>query len=254
MNKIDVLIIEDEKIFADNLEQILLQLNNGIKVKAKVGSVSGAVNWLQANEADLILLDIHLSDGLSFEIFEQIEISTPIIFITSYDQYAIQAFKVNSIDYLLKPVNIDELQRSLDKFQKLGFKSNTTDNYRQLIDMMMNKQPEFKKRFMIQTGDKIKTISTNDIAYFYVLKRNVFLRVFSGKSYPLDFTLDKLELMLNPDVFFRINRQFIINIESIGNMYSLSKSRMKIELTPPSDDEAIVSLSRASDFRKWLSK
>ncbi len=253
MNTIKVLIIEDEKIFADNLEQILNGLETELSVVGKLRSVQESVEWLTDNTCDLIFLDIQLSDGISFEIFKQIEIHTPVIFITSYDQYAIDAFKLNSIDYLLKPINVDELKQSILKYKKTG-QHQSVSNYQQLIEMVLNQNREFKKRFMVHVADRIKTIETKDIAYFYVLDRYTFLCTNSGTKYDLEFTLDKIESMLNPEFFFRINRQYIININAIKNMYTFSKSRIKVELQPKPDIETMVSLSKTSNFRKWLSR
>lgn len=253
MNTIKVLIIEDEKIFADNLEQILRDIEPELSVVGKLSSVQESVEWLSENTADLIFLDIQLSDGISFEIFNQIEVQTPVIFITSYDQYAIDAFKFNSIDYLLKPVNVDELKQSILKYKKTG-QHISVSNYQQLLAMMLNQNREFKKRFMVHVADRIKTVDTEDIAYFFVLDRNTFLCTNSGTKYDLEFTLDKIENMIDPELFFRINRQYIININAIKNMYTFSKSRIKVELQPKPDDVTMVSLSKTSDFRKWLSR
>ena len=247
-----VLIIEDEKIFANNLEQILKNIDDSIIVQAKIGSVEETVIWLQENQTDLIFLDIHLSDGLSFEIFEQVKITTPIIFLTSYDQYAIKAFKLNSIDYLIKPINIEELVQAIEKYKSL--KQSPIIDYQQIINLLGNKQPEYKKRFLAHFADKIKSIETNEIAYFYFAERDTYLCTFDGKKYSIEFSLDKLETMINPDKFFRINRRYIINIKAISNMFTLSKSKIKVELKPPADDDTVVSLSKSSGFRRWLSR
>jgi DNA-binding LytR/AlgR family response regulator len=251
--KIKVLIVEDEKIFANNLEKILNQIDPDLEVVSKIGTVQGAVQWLSENTCNIIFLDIQLSDGISFEIFNQIKINTPIIFITSYDQYAIDAFKLNSIDYLLKPININELKNSISKFKNIGTLYSES-NLHQMVDMMLNQNREYKKRFMVHVADKIKSISTTEIAYFFVLDRNTFLCTGSGAKYDLEFSLDKIEGIVDPSMFFRINRQYIINFEAIDNMYTYSKSRIKVELHPKPEGEIMVSLSKTSDFRKWLSR
>ena len=248
----NILIIEDEKIAANNLEKMLHQIDININVQSKIDSIEESVGWLSKNKTDLIFLDIHLADGLCFNIFEQIKVKTPIIFTTAYDQYAIKAFKVNSIDYLLKPIEIRELEQSLEKFKELNQVQNAkTIDYNSLIKILSNKI-EYQERFIVRYAEKIKSIKTEDIAYFYVNNENVFICTKSNNNYSIDYSLDKLETIINPKDFFRINRQFIVNISSIENMYSLSKSRIKIELKPKSDNEIIVSYSRMSGFRKWL--
>ncbi|MCD4835150.1 MAG: LytTR family DNA-binding domain-containing protein [Bacteroidales bacterium] len=247
-----VLIIEDEKIAANNLEKMLHKIDKRIFVQDKIDSIESAVKWFHNNKTDLIFLDIHLADGLCFKIFEQIKIKTPIIFTTAYDQYAIKAFKVNSIDYLLKPIEIQELEQSLEKFKELNQVQNAnTIDFDALINFY-NKKTEYHERFIVRYAQKIKSIKTNDIAYFYINAENVFLCTKDNNNYSIDYSLDKLENIINPKDFFRVNRQFIVNISSIENMYSLSKSRIKIELKPKPDNEIIVSYNRMSDFRKWL--
>ena len=247
-----VLIIEDEKIAANNLEKMLHQIDINIIVQSKPDSIEESVKWLSNNTADLIFLDIHLADGLCFKIFEQIKIKTPIIFTTAYDQYAIKAFKVNSIDYLLKPIEIQQLEQSLEKFKELNQVQNAkTIDFDTLINFY-NKRIKYQERFIVRYAQKIKSIKTDDIAYFYIDAESVFLCTKGNNIYSIDYSLDKLENIINPTDFFRINRQFIVNISSIENMYSLSKSRIKIELKPKPDNEVIVSFSRMSDFRKWL--
>ncbi|MEA3497371.1 MAG: LytTR family DNA-binding domain-containing protein [Bacteroidota bacterium] len=248
----NIVIIEDEKIAANNLEKMLHEIDKNINIQCKIDSIEETVKWLSNNTVDLIFLDIHLADGLCFKIFEQIEVKTPIIFTTAYDQYAIKAFKVNSIDYLLKPIEIQELEKSLKKFKELNQIQIINEiDYSLLIKSFANKI-EYKERFIVRYAQKIKSIRVSDIAYFYINNENVFLCTTNNKNYPLDYSLDKLENIINPKEFFRINRQFIVNISSIENMYSLSKSRIKIELEPKSNIETIVSFNRISDFRKWL--
>jgi DNA-binding LytR/AlgR family response regulator len=250
----DVLIIEDEKIAANNLEKMLHQIDRNINVQSKIDSIEDSVKWLNNNKTDLIFLDIHLADGLCFKIFERIEIKTPIIFTTAYDQYAIKAFKVNSIDYLLKPVEVQQLEQSLEKFKELYQVKNAKNIDFDALINFYNNQIQYQERFIVRYAQKIKSIKTNEIAYFYANNENVFLCTKGNNNYPVDYSLDKLGNMINPKDFFRINRQFIVNISSIEKMYSLSKSRIKIELNPKPDTEIIVSYSRMSDFKKWLNQ
>jgi len=248
----NILIIEDEAFAAEKLEQMLLDINPAIKVLAKLGSINESVKWLMNHTAELIFLDIQLSDGISFSIFEQVTINTPIIFTTAYDQYAIKAFELNSISYLLKPIRKKDLEESLQKYQAL--KSAFSIDFEMLLANMQGREPEYKKRFLIQIGEKISKIEISETAYFYVLYKGVFLKTFEGKSYPVEYTLDKLESLLNPELFFRINRKFLVNMEAISKMVAYSRGRVKLELKPkPEDDfDTIVSIDRSSDFKKWL--
>ncbi len=247
-----VVIIEDEIAVADRLEQLLKQIDDKIIVLEKIRTIRDAVAWLQQNHPDLIFMDIHLADGLSFKIFEQIEIKTSVIFTTAYDQYAIKAFKVNSIDYLLKPIKIDELTQSIQKFKNISkdFLTKTLD-YQSIIKVIGNKNA-YKKRFIISIGRKIKIINTSSIAYFYVMNKCNFMLTNKNESLHLDYSLNKLESMLDPEYFFRINRKYIININSIKNIYTLSKSKIKIELIPPADEEIIISYKKSGEFKHWI--
>jgi DNA-binding LytR/AlgR family response regulator len=248
----NVLIVEDESLAAEKLELMLKEIDSSINVLAKCGSIKESVKWLMEHTADLIFLDIQLSDGISFSIFEQVIINTPIIFTTAYDQYAIRAFQLNSVAYLLKPIRKSDLAGSLRKYQTL--KSAFTIDFDALIANLQGREPEYKKRFMIQIGEKIRKIEVAEVAYFYVLEKGIYLKTFQGNSYPVEFTLDRLEAMLNPEKFFRINRKYMVNMDSIANMVAYSRGRIKLELKPKADDEfdTIVSVDRSADFKKWL--
>ncbi len=248
----NVLIIEDEKLAAEKLESMLQETGLEINVLAKLGSVRESVKWLLQNTADLIFLDIQLSDGISFSVFEQVAVSTPVIFTTAYDQYAIKAFELNSIDYLLKPIRKSDLTDSLQKYRNL--KSSFGIDFDALLAQMQGRQPEFRKRFLIQIGEKIKKVEVKEIAYFYVLDKGCYLRTFQGNNYLVDYTLDKLETIVDPSVFFRINRKYLVNMEAISNMVAYSRGRVKLELKPKADDEfdTIVSIDRSAGFKKWL--
>lgn len=248
----NVLIIEDESFAADKLERMLKEVDPAINIMAKLGSVKESAKWLFQNTADLIFLDIQLSDGISFSIFEQVTINTPVIFTTAFDQYAIKAFQLNSISYLLKPIRKTDLADSLKKYQTL--KSAFSIDFDMLLANIQGRNPGYKKRFLIQTGEKIRKIEVSEIAYFFILEKGVYLRTFQGNSYSVEFTLDKLEAMLNPSSFFRINRKYLVNMDSIANMVAYSRGRIKLDLKPRADDEldTVVSIDRSSDFRKWL--
>ncbi|MBP1631358.1 MAG: lytR [Bacteroidetes bacterium] len=250
----NVLIIEDEALAADHLEKTLKEIAPDIIVKAKFGSIKESVEWLTVNQIDLIFLDIQLSDGLSFSIFEQINIHTPVIFTTAYDQYAIQAFQLNSIAYLLKPIRKAELTESLKKFK--SFKSAFSIDFDSLLSSIQNNKPAYRKRFLIQIADKFRKIEIGEIAYFYVSDKGVFLKTIEGNSYPIDLSLDSLEKVLDPSFFFRINRKYIVCDKAISSMISWSRNRIKIifHLPPADNSDIIVSIDRASDFKKWLNK
>jgi len=250
----NVLIIEDEAAIAKRLQKLLVEIDPEITVPGILCSIESSVAWLRAHtEPDLILMDIHLADGSSFEIFDEVDVTCPVIFATAYDQYAIQAFKVNSIDYLLKPVNKEDLAESLKKYKRLLAPANTVGlDYSMLAQMLGVKKNDFLRRMVIRYGDVIKAIEVKDIAYFYTDEKIVFATLNEGKTYPVDFTLDQLEKRTDPERFYRINRKFLISYESISKMISYSKSRVKITLNPACDLEVISSTERSGDFKEWL--
>lgn len=249
-----IVIIEDEKLAQDRLEELLIEIDPTIEIIQKLTSVEQSIKWLKKSKPDLIFLDIQLEDGLSFGIFDKLEINIPIIFTTAYDQYAIKAFKLNSIDYLLKPIRKNELHESLNKFKIL--KSSYFYDFEEVFKSIINKNLDYKKRFLVQFGQKIKKVETEEIAYFYAMEKNVFITTFSNSTYPVNYSLDKLAEVINPEKFFRINRKLILNFNAIKNMIPYSKSRIKIELNPPESKEieALVSVERAASFKEWLDK
>ncbi len=250
----NVLIVEDEAVAVKRLEKILTEVAPEINVIARTGSVKESVRWLMKNKPDLIFMDIQLSDGISFNIFDQLDVTMPVIFTTAYDQYAIKAFEANSLGYLLKPVRSSELKRALEKYNSF-YKGSATD-FNALWEQIRTQKPAYKQRFMVQRGEKILHVSTSEMAYMYAIQKDVFATTFDNKSYALDFTLEKLSGMLDPEMFFRINRKFIININAIDSMVARSRGRIKVNLNPPADDpeEAVVSVDRSPDFKKWLDK
>lgn len=248
-----IFIIEDEHLAGERLKKMVLDLLPDSIIPEIPVSISSAVKWLKTNPApDLILMDIHLSDGPSFEIFNEVQVASPIIFITAYDQYALDAFKLNSIDYLLKPVKKEELQRSIEKYQKLT-NFNTSQISELLKQMGSNKgSKELQKRIIIRYGDTIKMVEIVDVAYFYTEDKINFLCTKENVRYPIDQNLDELESIIDPAIFFRINRQFIVNISAIDKMLAWSKSRVKIILKPITEIETIVSTERSPHFKEWL--
>lgn len=247
-----VVIVEDEKFAAINLESMLKEVDENIEIMAQIGAVADAVEWLRGNKPDLIFMDINLSDGLCFTIFDQIAINIPVIFTTAYDQYAIRAFEVNSIDYLLKPIKIKDLSDSLSKYNSL--KSNLDIDFKNLIESLRQPAREFHKRFSVQAGSKIKTVEADDVALFYVLEGNSFLCTLTNENYGIEYPLEKLEAMLDPYKFFRVNRQFIVNIKAIRNMYTMSNRSIKVETQPAFESDIIVSLPRLAEFKNWINQ
>jgi len=247
-----VLIIEDEELAVKNLVSILAETDPEAVVAGVCGSVREAVNWLQEKSADLILLDIHLSDGLSFKIFEKVKINTPVILTTAYDQFAIKAFELNSIDYLIKPIKVGDFKKAINKFKTLH--QNSNPDYSKLIDILQKKEPESRQRFSVNFGDKLKSIDVVDIAAFYILEKAVFITTLNGSSFDLSISLDQIEKEISPKMFFRINRQMIINHRAIENMFIMSNRSIKVDLKVKLPVDAIVSILRLNEFKTWLNK
>jgi len=248
----NTIIIEDEILASERLARMLKQVSGNIHIQAKLQSLKQAIAWLKKHQTELIFLDIQLSDGLSFEIFEQIPLSTPIIFTTAYNQYALRAFQHNSIDYLLKPIEKTALIRSITKYKNLKESYKPTVDYSDLLQAIQNPQKAYKQRFIVHAGQQIKAIPTQNIQYFYAHQKVVFLCTQQGQSYPIDYTLDRLVELLSPKEFFRINRKFLITFRSITKMFNLSRSRIKVELHPSSPLESIVSRDKYTKFKQWL--
>jgi two-component system LytT family response regulator len=249
-----ILIIEDEEPAFRRLQKMLKELEPDHTLFDQIVSVSTAVKWFNQNEMpDLIISDIQLSDGISFEIFKQVDIKCPVIFTTAYDQYAIEAFKVNSIDYLLKPVKKEELSTAVTKFRTLmpvGISPAIDIN--KLLQSLQPAGTDYKKRFVVRYGEHIKTIDIEEVVYFYTEDKASFLCTKDARRFVVDFNLDTLDSILDPKIFFRINRQYIIGIHSIAEMFAYSKSRVLIKLNPPSKHETVVSTERSADFKHWL--
>lgn len=249
-----ILIIEDEPGAARRLERNITKALPQAKILATLESVVESVDWLTNQETpDLIFMDIHLTDGASFDIFDAVEVSAPIIFTTAYDEYALQAFKTNSIDYLLKPIRYEELETAIQKWRKLQEKGpSLSQNLDELRSLVQGEQQSYQQRILIRAHQKLLALEVSDIGYFYLESRIVFAQLKSGKKYPIDFNLDQLEERLDPGHFFRINRQFIVTFEAIQNMIPYSKSRLKLDLSPNCHLESIVATERASKFKRWL--
>ncbi len=249
----NILILEDEKLAADKLEAMLLELEPGAKIVGRHQSVEAGLGWLRENpHPQLILTDIRLLDGLCFEIFSKIQVECPVVFTTAYDQYAIRAFEVNSADYLLKPVVKEKLKRSLDKVRRqAGQRQPAMVNYAELLHMI-NGGTTYKSRFMVRLGQKIIAIPVEKIAYFLSENKLTYIVTRDEKRYPLDTPLDELIDVLDPKVFFRANRQYILTFEAIAEIHPYFKGRIKLALQPRTSDEVIVSAERTPDFKKWI--
>ncbi len=247
-----VILVEDEKHARDNLEHLLLNIAPEIEILAKLESVKRTVEWLQNNQADLIFLDIHLADDLSFKIFEEIKVTTPVIFTTAYDKYALKAFKVNSIDYLLKPIDEEELAASIEKFKSTQAAAKV--DYSQLQTMMAQPQKAYQKRFLVTRRDKIKSLTIDQIAFFEGEDRYVYLINREGNRFIVDYKLSDLEEILDPAIFFRLNRSFIAHFDAIDSISSVSKSRLKVDLLPKAKRDIVVSSANTKHFKAWLNK
>jgi DNA-binding LytR/AlgR family response regulator len=246
------IIVEDGQEAAEYLEYQLGRVNSSIEVLARIRSVKDVVTWLRHNHTDLIFLDIQLSDGLSFEIFDHVHVNTPVIFTTSFDQYAIKAFEVNSISYLLKPVQPGDLKMAMQKFLLLKEQATLPATFNERI---LPLQHDYQKRFFIESGNTFKYIQTEDIAYFRVQSgRYLIIVTKDGQQHLYENTLERLEQRLDPVQFFRINRQFIINIESIRHMESYESRRIRIDIIPECKDELIVAMTKMIEFKEWLDR
>lgn len=251
-----ILIIEDEEPAYRRLQKMLKEIEPNHTMLEQIVSVSSAVKFFKENDTpDLIVSDIQLSDGISFEIFKQVDVKCPVIFTTAYDQYAIEAFKVNSIDYLLKPVKKEELEKAVSKFKTLTPAAPAVPAI-DINKLLQSLQPagatEYKKRFVVRYGEHIKTIDIEEVVYFYTEDKATFLCTKDARRFVVDFNLDTLDSILDPKIFFRINRQYIISIHSIAEMFAYSKSRVLIKLNPAAKHETIVSTERSADFKHWL--
>jgi DNA-binding LytR/AlgR family response regulator len=250
-----VLIIEDEKPAAEWLRQLILKFDPHITILAVVDSVSGAEEWFQQHPApDLVFMDIQLADGLSFEIFERVKVPCPVIFTTAYEEYAIKAFKVNSLDYLLKPIAFSELEAA---FMKFGNQSQNVLTVQPVTIDLLNKVKEmlrkqYKTRFVIKVGEHLKSIPVEEILFFYSLDKATYLCTADFKTYIVDYSLDRIAEMIDEQRFFRINRKYILSNLSIADIVVYSNSRLKIKLKKTDEDPIIVSRDKVSDFKEWL--
>ena len=253
-----VLIIEDEPLAQQELRRLLTKCAPQVEVMACLDSVEDSVEWLShaTQLPDLIFLDIQLSDGSSFDIFEQITVAVPVIFTTAYNEYALQAFRVNSIDYLLKPIEEEALEAALRKLSsfkdQLGSKNTNAFSPQQLSNLLRLPPADYKTRFLTTIGDRIRYVPVEQIAYFFAEDNTVYVVTQDRKKYILDYTLDHLETLVDPKLFFRITRKYLTHIASIGEVSRYFNSRLKVGLVPPTDDEILISRVRVPGFLGWM--
>lgn len=258
-----ILIVEDEDLAVKKLKKTLMSVDESAEVVGESDSIKSTVSWLQSNPApDLILMDIELADGQSFEVFNHVQVKSPVIFITSYDEYALKAFKVNSVDYLLKPVQKEDLQAALEKYRQMKQLYTATPEpapalsldvlVKELQQKLQTK--EYRKRFLVKHGQKLVSVEVEEIAYFFSDGRLNFFKTFDNRKFVVDYTMDELNEMLDPDKYFRISRSFFISVNSVLQIHDYFGNRLILQLKPESDKEAIVSREKVTDFKNWLGK
>ena len=248
----NIIIIEDEKPAARLLQRKVEKL--GLQVNTMLHSVEEAISWFQNHpHPDLIFLDIQLSDGLSFEIFEQIDIKSAVIFTTAYDEYALRAFKLNSIDYLLKPIDEEDLEIAVNKFKARNQAQNISLDFEAIKRMLVNPvEKEYKKRFSVKIGQQLKVISIDEVECFYSENKGTYIHTLDNRDYLIDSTLEVVEAEINPKEFYRVSRKFIVPLKAVKEIQMHSNSRLKIILPTYKDDEVIVARERVSDFKDWI--
>jgi len=249
-----VLIIEDEVMAAERLEAMVQEAIPGVEILGILDSISSASRWFGDHEnPDLAFFDIQLADGLSFEIFEKAEVRCPVIFTTAFDEYALKAFKVNSIDYLLKPIDQEELRSAVEKYRSIHQhpeqSAPTRHNFNKVLQLLTR---QYKTRFVVKVGEHIRSIPVEEILCFYSMAKASYIQTSENRHYVMDHSLEQLESLLDPGQFFRVNRKFIVGLEAIKDIISYSNSRLKVNLKLPSEEVIIVSREKVKDFKKWL--
>ena len=250
----NVIIVEDELAASDNLSYLLTKINPDIKVIAILDTVTATVDYFsKPHDGVLVFMDIHLADGISFEIFDKIEVKIPIIFTTAYDQYALKAFKLNSIDYLLKPIDKEELEDALNRFEAQNQQQGIDDvQMKSLMQLIQTKPTNFKQTFLVGMGDRLIPIKTENIAYFFIDTGVVKAVTLQGKSYSLDSKMEEIEEALDPTVFYRANRQFIIKRDAIVNIKFYFNSKLLVSVHPDCKEQIVISKAKATDFKNWM--
>ncbi|WP_299439798.1 LytTR family DNA-binding domain-containing protein [uncultured Aquimarina sp.] len=246
-------IVEDENFASKRLAALIGELAPEIRITGQITSVENGRQWFDNNpKPDLIFLDIQLNDGYGFDILDMLEDHPPVIFTTAYNEYAIRGFKYNGLDYLLKPIDKSDLKNALGKYRKSQIKSDAIFNDEKLEKIKDLFTKEYKKRFMIKVGNQFNTFSVEDIAYFKSNEGLIFLHSHTGQQYPIEYSIDQLEDILDPVHFFRINRKFMISVKAVTEIHSYFNSRLLLKLKPQEEEQIIVSRERTSNFKKWL--
>lgn len=251
-----VIIVEDEIAASDNLSYLLQKIDSEIEVLTVLDSVKSSINYFsKPTQAELIFMDIHLADGISFEIFDQVKIPTPVIFTTAYDQYALKAFKVNSVDYLLKPIDEEELREAINKFKNSPKKEdNSTDQMTGLLNLIKESQKTYKSSYLVHFKNELIPLKTSSIAYFYIDTGMVKAVTFENQIYIIDKKLEDIESEIDPTLFFRVNRQFITNRETVQSMSFYFNGKLIVKTNPSSKERIVVSKAKARSFKDWLNK
>lgn len=248
------IIIEDEQLAAKRLRTLIETLRPNYQFVAKFDSVESASISLPALSYDVLFMDIQLADGISFDIFDQIKVEKPIIFTTAYDEFALKAFKTNSVDYLLKPIAEEELGTAIKKLENNFSKEASSPPEMDINQLIKSMQPAVKERFVVKVGEHLKTVETSDIQLVYSQDKGTYLFTKSGKRFLIDYTLDKVEELLNQDQFFRISRKFLINVNCIKDIIAFTNSRLEIVVDHFDEDQIIVARERVADFKLWLDR
>ncbi|MGE5681520.1 MAG: LytR/AlgR family response regulator transcription factor [Bacillota bacterium] len=247
----NAIIIEDEAAAAGRLKKMIESVDPSIKVNEVIDNVEDAITWLSNNSApDLIFMDIKLSDGLCFDIFDEVGIDSPVIFTTAYDDFTLQAFKANGIEYLLKPIKQSELEAAISKFRKFNKHYANVNN--SIINSLLQKENKYKSRFLVKTGQKFFVLPASEVSYFYVSNLSTYIMCVNGKKFFFDTSLDSLETVLDPSRFFRANRKCIVNIKAIDSLQTLLGGRLKVFLRPDINEDIIISRKRVQQFKEWL--
>lgn len=250
-----ILIVEDEELAVQKLKQLIRMVEPAAEIGGVTPGISATVKWLQTHSApDLIFMDIELSDGQSFDIFNRVEVTAPVIFTTSYDEYAIRAFKVNSVDYLLKPVTSEDLKQAFDKLRRFTSRQPAIDVQR-LVDELRKQLPTgYRNRFLVKQGQRLISLETTDIAYFFADGRLSYGITWDKHKYVIDYTLEELEGMLSPEMYFRANRSFLVHLRSVKDIHNHFNGKLKLGLHPANDKELLVSKERVNGFKVWMGK
>ncbi len=247
----NAVIVEDEEFAAKRLSQLINSLAPEITIVAHINSVESGTNWFASNPLpDLIFLDIQLNDGYGFDILDGLQEHPPVIFTTAYNEFAIRGFKYNGLDYLLKPIVKDELKKALEKFKRNITRQDSSNS--NLEDLKELFQKEYKHRFMVKVGNMFKSFNVEDIAYFKSHEGLIYLYTHSSQAYPIEYTIDQLEQILNPIHFFRINRKFMVSVKSVVEIHSYFNSRLLLKILPKEEEQVIVSRERTTNFKRWL--